>query len=257
MRRRFAFQCSGDSDRFPLQQGRRNGKGRRGLVLSVIQAHVSRPCERRILRSLVRKSHRSRPTVVGSSPDLPLTSVYGRSLLLEAFEGFPRQLRLAFKESYSNAATGWRRLRNFTLLPQTPDVPFEHVAHPRNLQPPFRAFMQRATPMSKSKEPMSSETSPVERPSASARLEDVSASAAGPDRSRGTRSGPVQRPVEEIAPEVGALWIMEEPLGTRKMLDTIDYSVRSSALRHPSPDCADRRSREPRKPMTNGRPGLP
>ncbi|AUI53759.1 hypothetical protein [Arthrobacter crystallopoietes] len=74
---------------------------------------------------------------------------------------------------------------------------------------------------------MSSETSPVERPSASARLEDVSGlrrgdriEAVGPDRVR------YNGRVEEIAPEVGALWIMEEPLGTRKMLDTIDYSVR-------------------------------
>ncbi|WP_139007078.1 hypothetical protein [Arthrobacter crystallopoietes] len=74
---------------------------------------------------------------------------------------------------------------------------------------------------------MTSKRSPVERPPASARLDDVSSlrrgdriEATGPDRIR------YHGRVEEIAPEVGVLWIKEEPLDTRKMLDTSDYSIR-------------------------------
>lgn len=81
--------------------------------------------------------------------------------------------------------------------------------------------------MPKSKEPMTAETSPVERPPSSARLDDVSnlrrgarIEATGPDRIR------YHGRVEEIAPEAGVLWIKEEPLDTRKMLDTSDYSIR-------------------------------
>ncbi|NMR32522.1 hypothetical protein [Crystallibacter degradans] len=74
---------------------------------------------------------------------------------------------------------------------------------------------------------MTSESSPVERPSPSARIDDVSSlsrgdriEAIGPDRVR------CHGRVEEIAPEVGVLWIKEEPLDTRRMLDTSDYSIR-------------------------------
>jgi hypothetical protein len=74
---------------------------------------------------------------------------------------------------------------------------------------------------------MTSETDPLERTSTPARLEDVSGlsrgdpiEATGPDKVR------YRGRVEETAPEMGVIWIRDELLGNRIMLDTIDYSIR-------------------------------
>lgn len=74
---------------------------------------------------------------------------------------------------------------------------------------------------------MTSESDPLEPNTAPARLDDVSGlrrgdqiEATGPDRVR------YRGRVEETAPEMGVIWITDEPLGNRSMLDTIDYSIR-------------------------------
>ncbi|WP_139007256.1 hypothetical protein [Arthrobacter crystallopoietes] len=73
---------------------------------------------------------------------------------------------------------------------------------------------------------MTSETDSVEH-TTSARLDDVSSlrrgdqvEAIAPDKVRHRGR------VEETAPEMGVVWITEEPLGNRTMLDAVDYSIR-------------------------------
>lgn len=74
---------------------------------------------------------------------------------------------------------------------------------------------------------MTSETDPVERTSTPARLDDVSGLSCG-DRIEATCPDKVRYRgrVEETAPEMGVVWIRDEPFGNRSMLDTIDYSIR-------------------------------
>jgi hypothetical protein len=73
---------------------------------------------------------------------------------------------------------------------------------------------------------MTSETDSLERIPGPARLDDVSALRRG-DQIEATGPGGVcyRGRVEETAPEMGVVWIKDETLGNRTMLDSVDYSI--------------------------------